>query len=364
MFGLGVSLVERIPVPARSLLRVLTYHRVDYIDARTDLDPTLISAEPEQFARQARWLARDFDTVSLDDVLNACRTNASLPKRAVLVTFDDAYQDFAFNAWPILKSLAVPATLFVPTAFPDEPNRSFWWDALFQAISLAPNGTELQTPWGHLAITCDTNRLSAFKLLKRELKLLPHSSLQEWVGHFVTICQGTKPKPAVLSWDGLIRLDQEGVSLVPHTHTHPLLDQLSPEEARSEIKRSRDELLQRTGKAIPVFAYPSGHYNRQTLSLLRDESFELAFTTVRGMINLKADNPLKLRRINVARTTPDNLIRIQLAASSKYASCRMPEVYPDSKSKSDNSERNIQGGSSTRQAPMPYVPTNNLVHRG
>jgi peptidoglycan/xylan/chitin deacetylase (PgdA/CDA1 family) len=203
-----------------------------------------------------------------------------------------------------------------------------------------------------------------FKRLKKQLKSLPQASLQASVEQIVSECRGSKPKPAVLGWEQLVRLHQEGVSLVPHTHTHPLLDQLSIEEARGEIVRSRDEILQRTGQSLSAFAYPSGHFSPQTITVLRDEGFDLAFTTVRGIIDLQTDDTLRLRRTNVARSTPDNLIRIQLAGASKITNRRMPQAFPEFHSALEKSENAAQGRPSTRWAPMPHTPVKNQTIGG
>jgi peptidoglycan/xylan/chitin deacetylase (PgdA/CDA1 family) len=117
------------------MLRVLTYHRIAGPDSTLGLDPTLISATPTDFERQVRYLADRFQVVTLPEVLHAFRTGTSLPSNAVLVTFDDAYADFGAIAWPILKHYRLPATLFVPTAYPDHPQRLFWWDRLYRAIA-------------------------------------------------------------------------------------------------------------------------------------------------------------------------------------------------------------------------------------
>jgi len=37
------------------------------------------------------------------------------PRRGVVLTFDDAYEDFATTAWPLLRSRGYPAAVMVPT---------------------------------------------------------------------------------------------------------------------------------------------------------------------------------------------------------------------------------------------------------
>src|SRR5438477_279294 len=52
----------------------------------------------------------------------------ALPGRAVLITFDDGYQDFADEAFPLLERHGFPATVFVVT---DAAERTSRWDAAY-----------------------------------------------------------------------------------------------------------------------------------------------------------------------------------------------------------------------------------------
>ena len=63
---------------------------------------------------------------------------------------------------------------------------------------------------------------------------------------------------------------------------------------------------------LPIFAYPSGGANRQVADMLRRNGFRLAFTTERGMNDLRRADPLLLRRINVGSRTPLAALRMQM----------------------------------------------------
>lgn len=99
-------------------VRVVAYHRVDEYDAEPDLDPGLISASPADFRDQMEAIALHYTAISIEQLAAAHRGETPLPPRAVLLTFDDGYQDFEAQAWPILRELGLPAVLFVPTSFP------------------------------------------------------------------------------------------------------------------------------------------------------------------------------------------------------------------------------------------------------
>ena len=122
----------------------------------------------------------------------------------------------------------------------------------------------------------------------------------------------TSPGSAVLGWDELRRLAAEGVALAPHSRTHPLLDRLPRMEARREVLRSLDDLEREIGPTPRVFAYPGGGCDDEVAAVLKEEGFELGFLTRRGTNDLYRPDWLRLRRINVGRTTGVSLIRLQL----------------------------------------------------
>ena len=117
------------------MLRVLTYHRIADPERTPALHPRLISATPAVFARHLDLLVQGYQVVSLEQALAAARGAARLPRRAVLLTFDDAYRDFQDAAWPLLRARRLPPALFVPTAYPGDPGRVFWWDRLHRAFT-------------------------------------------------------------------------------------------------------------------------------------------------------------------------------------------------------------------------------------
>ncbi len=77
------------------MLRILAYHRVAELRDTPAVDSRSVSATPGGFARQMEHLARFYRVVSMPEVLEAVEKRRPLPKRAVLITFDDAYADFA-----------------------------------------------------------------------------------------------------------------------------------------------------------------------------------------------------------------------------------------------------------------------------
>lgn len=305
-----VAALERLHRGNDRTLAVLTYHRVDGVDARPDLHPGLLSATPDGLAAQMDALAARWHPVELSDVV-AARRGAALPRRAVLVTFDDAYEDTASVAWPILRARGIPATLFVATGFPDEGARSFWWDDLHEAIRTATPRT-VHTPAGTFDLGADDGRARAFRAMRSWVKATGHGEAMAEVASLLDSLGHPSRPAAVLTWDELRRLSGEGLALAPHSITHAMLDRLPPDELAGEIDGSRRRLRAETGSDWPVFAYPSGQHDERVVAAVRDAGIEVAFTTRRGINRLRKTDWLRIRRVNVSHTMPPAAVRAQL----------------------------------------------------
>jgi len=112
-----LSLPTASPTVATARVPILMYH---YISVNpnwpNDRLRTGLSVPPHQFAAQLRYLLRmGYTTVTLDDLVVALRTSAPLPAKPVILTFDDGYEDFYTNAYPLLKQYQAKATIYIIT---------------------------------------------------------------------------------------------------------------------------------------------------------------------------------------------------------------------------------------------------------
>jgi peptidoglycan/xylan/chitin deacetylase (PgdA/CDA1 family) len=317
-----IGAIERFAPWRRGVLTVLTYHRVDDPSARPDLLPGLLSASPESFADQMADLARHYRPVAMAEILDALDQPDRLPPRAVHVTFDDAYADFAAHAWPILRAASVPATLFVPTAYPDANEAAFWWDRLWRAVSSTTRDAVDVEPIGRLRLGDLASRRAAMRTMQASIKAKSHdqamADVERLIGELLDDADRAQapPAPAVLGWDALRRLAAEGVTLAPHTRHHPLLTRVPLDRAVAEIVGARDDLEREVGPTLPVLAYPSGAHDDTAVDAARRAGMVLAVTTERGANDLRHQDRLRLRRINVGGRARSPMVRAQLVWAS------------------------------------------------
>jgi peptidoglycan/xylan/chitin deacetylase (PgdA/CDA1 family) len=96
----------------------------------------------ETFAEQMHYLKREgYRVVTLAEFVEWLQLRRQLPKKTVVLTFDDGYRSFRDHAYPVLKELGFPATLFIYTDYVGAGKNALNWDDL---KALAAEGFDIQ----------------------------------------------------------------------------------------------------------------------------------------------------------------------------------------------------------------------------
>ncbi len=100
---------------------ILMYHYVSVPPANADAVRRDLSVSPERFESHLKYLqGAGYRVVTLDDLLYALTLGRSLPERAVVLTFDDGYEDNYTFAFPLLQKYGVAAHFFIISDFVNE----------------------------------------------------------------------------------------------------------------------------------------------------------------------------------------------------------------------------------------------------
>jgi peptidoglycan/xylan/chitin deacetylase (PgdA/CDA1 family) len=316
-----LAALEQFEALKRNELRILAYHRIGRLDQETgSLDPDLLSVTPDLFAGQMAFLRAKYHPVSVEEVLQALAGNQPLPPRSVLVTFDDGYCDFRDVAWPILQRFQIPAILFVPTDYLSGEGRMFWWDRLYQGF-MQTQRKEIQLPsLGALPLLDSMQRREAFRAAKKLVMTWSNAAAMQLVEDLLEELAVTPAlEKVILGWDDVRRLHKEGLYVGAHTCSHPILAQVTPDQARHEISKSQARLRQALGCTWPLFAYPSGHpadLDAMLASILSDEGFHFAVTMIEGHNRIGHTPPFYMRRVGMAPHL--SLTEFRLALTGAY----------------------------------------------
>lgn len=301
------------------MLRILAYHRVaELVDTRS-IDCRSVSATPSSFREQMQHVARYYRCVSMPEVLHAIDQKAVLPKRSVLITFDDAYADFADNAWPILQRFGLTATLFVPTAYPNHPERVFWWDKLYHAFVNTTRAQLSETPLGPIPLMTPEQRRRGLRALQDYITTMPGDEATRGVDSVCAqLIDSPLPGGSVLSWNELRQLARDGITIGSHTQTHLILTKHHPDRVRQEIRGAQEDLQREIGSALPIFCYPNGNHNDEVSLILRSEGIRLAFTTIPEQNELSPADLLRLGRTCITPRTSLPIFAARLLRLGTY----------------------------------------------
>ena len=97
---------------------ILMYHRVT--ESIPGVPEPTWNVTPKRFEEQLTGLLdRGFEAWPLRDIIDLHAAGTPIPRQAFVITFDDGYECVYSHAWPILRRLHIPATIFLSTAYLD-----------------------------------------------------------------------------------------------------------------------------------------------------------------------------------------------------------------------------------------------------
>lgn len=97
-------------------VNVLMYHHIQPEDVAKKSNQQGLTVTPDIFKKQMEYLkTKGYSTIFPRDLVKFFDSGISLPKKPVMITLDDAYEDNYQNAFPILQEYGFKATIFTPT---------------------------------------------------------------------------------------------------------------------------------------------------------------------------------------------------------------------------------------------------------
>ena len=96
---------------------IVMYHKIDETET---YKPNLVSSQSFHF--QMNYLVKHkYNVVDLDTVVEDIKNHRRMPRKTVVITFDDGTIDNYAVAFPVLKKHHLPATIFLVAGFIDKP---------------------------------------------------------------------------------------------------------------------------------------------------------------------------------------------------------------------------------------------------
>ena len=201
-------------------LPILTFH---------DLDerPSVISIVPGVFQRSMKKLHESgYRTITLMDAVKCLSQGNPFPNRSFVVTFDDGYQSVYDEAFPVLHSYGMSATIFLSVG--------------------------------------------------KDRAATPDSRLPAIDGR------------SMLNWREIKEMNMERITFGAHTLTHPDLTRLPLDRVEAEICGSKTIIEDALSTQVSSFAYPYGRYNRRCRDIVQ-QYFACACSDKLGLVTTDSD---------------------------------------------------------------------------
>lgn len=193
-------------------LPILMYHKIDEPPSGVRTPGNFVT--PASFREQMdALLAWGYQTISFDQWMEYRATGRGyLPKRPIIITFDDGYTCFDEHAWPVMKQRGLQGTVFL--------------------VSGQIGGTNA---W------------------ERDEIVFP-----------------------LLSAERIHALQAEGVHFGSHSVEHRPLARIPATQARRELAESRVALSKLLGRDVDVLAYPFSNQSRDVRRLAQEAGYRCA----------------------------------------------------------------------------------------
>jgi peptidoglycan/xylan/chitin deacetylase (PgdA/CDA1 family) len=311
-FAGGLDAAGRSRWRSRRLL-ILCYHGFSQDDEHL-WDSSLYVTRAHLESRLAFLAAEGY--VILPLVEGLARLNAgTLPPRAIAITVDDGTYDFYAVAYPVLRGMGVPVTVFVATYYVRD-GRPVFDTACHYLLwkAWASGGLDVKHPLDDGAPSLRTARdcaqASAHVREKAERESWTAQEKHEWLERLA--------RRLGLDWEDFLRrrvlglmhpeeigsLDPAIVDVQLHTHRHR-----TPEDRNlfareiADNRRALSECGLDPGR-LTQFCYPSGVHRPAFLPWLAAAGVTSAVTTVPGLAS-RRHHPLLLPRFIDAGTTSE-----------------------------------------------------------
>lgn len=235
--------ISRSPKPGSTVFyqpKVLMYHRI--VDDTRLSENQFTCVHVKDFEQQLKLLnATGYTTITFRDYQLYLQGKLRLPKKPIILTFDDGYEDIYNLAYPVMKEQGMKGVVFV---LGDRFMRVNEWDRENKKLTEAP--------------------------------LLDNEQIME--------------------------LHANGFEIGSHTLDHLNLQKLSLQECFKEIQKSKLILEALLDTEVISLSYPYGKVNEKIKTLVKRGGYKFACSVFSGPAEFGED-PFEIRRMSIKNTT-------------------------------------------------------------
>lgn len=301
-------------------LSVVMYHYVRQI--KNSRYPGIKGLELESFIEQIKFLKRNYNVVSMEEVIASYSKDHTLPPNPALLTFDDGYAEHFTQVYPVLKKFEIQGSFYIPAKTVQENvlldvNKIHFILAsctepkqlvrrIEQQINFYSKEYQLKAFDCYYEELAVANRFDSAEVIfvKRILQHGLPETLRNIISdvlfvEFVAIEEVAFSKELYMNKTQIQHMIDDGMHVGSHGYDHYWWNKLDTSSLESEISRSLN-FLEEVGVNMDNWTacYPYGSSSEKVVSTLKSKGCRMAFTTQVNTADLSIENPLLIPRLD------------------------------------------------------------------
>lgn len=273
------------------------------------------------FRQQIEFMKKNFNIVTMEQVIDAVEGKSELPEKALLLTFDDGYVDNYTFAFPVLEEFGVQGSFFIPgKTFAEhqllDVNKIHYILASADIYELVEDvkkemnyyrGTEYDyAPTDELFneyAVANRFDLKETIFVKRMLQTVLPEKLRNTISSnlfekYVGVSEEQLAYELYMTEEQIRTLKRHGMFIGFHGYDHYWLGNLSPEQMRKDVDMALDTLDEFIDRKCWVANFPYGNYNPDVLNYIKKQGACIGLTTDVRVAEIGVDPALELPRLD------------------------------------------------------------------
>ncbi len=283
--------------------------------------PQIKGLDVRLLRNQMEFFKRNFNVVTMEQVIHAVKGLSDLPEKSVLLTFDDGYIDNYTYAFPILEEFGFQGSFFIPgktftTHQLLDVNKIHYMLASADIRKLVTDvkdkmdyyrGHEYDFPeteelW-NLYATGDRFDDNETVFIKRILQTVLPEELRNRISSdlfekYVGVTEEQLAYELYMTPEQIRTLKRHGMYIGLHGYDHYWLGNLPPEQMRKDITTALEIMDEFIDSKEWVMNYPYGNYNDEVISFIKDKGACIGLTTEVRVAEIGKDSSLLLPRLD------------------------------------------------------------------
>ena len=302
------------------------YHYVR--DLANSRYPGIKGCDVNEFREQIQYIKKNYNPVTVEEVIEASKNGSQLPEHAILLTFDDGYADHFNYVLPILYHEHIQGAFYAPVkaitehtvldvnkihfilAATPKDKMNDLIGRLQTYVNRYKKEYQLDSFDNYYKQYAQSNRFDTSEVIfvKRMLQVALPEDLRKHISSeifedVIGMDEAMFSRELYMTMDQIKCMVDSGMHIGSHGFDHYWLGSLTREKQENEIEKSV-EFINSIGADVNnwTICYPYGSYNSDTISVLKQHGCRMGFTCEQKVADLSlysSDSLYKVPRLDV-----------------------------------------------------------------